>query len=161
MYTFSSLHFCWYFHTILQTRRLRFRTPQVVWWRDWLSQPGCPTPAQFSDHLLMARSQQLPPKGLSEAIDAFIYLFLQQIFIEGLLCARFGAWRSFLLLLHWRAEHHGMKSQSERRSPHTAFSSCAMSLLVIKCLSLPWHTFFMPQSIVILQTSLFWQCKHI
>lgn len=105
---------------------------------------------------------QLPsPKCLSETIDAFIYFFLQQLFIQVLFCARFGAWGNSLLLLHRRAERYGKKSQSERRTSLVAFSSCAMTLLVIKCRSPPWNTFFMPPSIVILQPPLFWQRKHL
>lgn len=79
----------------------------------------------------------------------FYLLLPQQLFIEVLFCARFGAWGSSLLLLHRRAEHNGKKSQSERKTSLMAFSSCAMTSLVIKCRSPPWNTFFMPPSIVI------------
>ena len=156
--SFASLHSRLYFNTILQKSKLRFRAPKSCL-TGWISQSGCQAPVQFSDHLLMSWSQLHPPKCLSEAIDVFIYLFLQQIFIEGLLCAGFGAWGSSLILLHWTAEQREKKSQSERGPLLMAFPSCAMSLLVIKPLSLSWLTFFMPQSTVILQPSLFWQCK--
>lgn len=103
---FASLPSYWYFHTIFQTSRLRIRGTNKS-----LSHPGCRTP-RFSDYLL----SQLPsPKCLSEKIDAFIYFFLQQLFIGVLFCARFGAWGSSLLFLHHRAEQYGKKYQSVRR----------------------------------------------
>ena len=73
---FASLHSCSYFHTILQTSRLKWTQKSIQKLFDeevgFFFQPSCQAPAWFSDHHLMTWSQLPPPKCLSEVIDEFI-----------------------------------------------------------------------------------------
>lgn len=79
-----SLQSCWYFRTILQTGRLRFRAPK-----------GCLRGRlDFSTRLLSTCSISWPPPPFNDVISAApaqmpflsnwcFYLFFQQIFTEG------------------------------------------------------------------------------
>lgn len=159
---FASLHSCSYFHTILQTSRLKWtqKSTQKLFDEEvgFFFQPSCQAPAWFSDHHLMTWSQLPPPKCLSEVIDEFIYLFLQQLFSRACCVPGLEPESVPCSLSTWAPQEEIPKWGGP---PHTALPSLARLLLVIKQLSLSWLSLFLPQSSVILQPSLFWQRKPL
>lgn len=132
-----SLQSCWYFRTILQTGRLRFRAPK-----------GCLRGRlDFSTRLLSTCSISWPPPPphFNDVISAalaqmpflsnwcfYLFIFPTNIYWgpsldpEGALC-------SFSIT---EPSPMGRNPEWERITPHT-FSFCAMSLLVINASHFP------------------------
>ena len=132
---FASLHSCSYFHTILQTSRLKWTQKNTQKLFDGevgffsTKLPSTCLIFRSPDRHLMTWSQLPPPKCLSEVIDEFIYLFLQQIFIKGLLCARFGAWECSLLLVHLSTTRRNPKMRGDLPIPPSHLLPCHCWLL--------------------------------
>lgn len=161
---FASQHSCWCFHSILHTSRLRFRAPKSCLMERLAFSTRLPNTCSifwpsFNDTISAAPSQAPFWRNWC------LYLLIPPADIY---------WRPTVRQV-WSLREFPAPSSSEGWAPWEEIPEwekiapngflilwChALSLLVIKCLSPPWHTFFMPQSIIILQRSLFWQHKHL
>ena len=145
---------------VLDNAQLQRFYPKAIWWRGWIFfSTKLPSTclifwSPFND-MIPAAPSQMPLRS-----NWWVYLVIPpaSVYRGPAVCQ---VWSLRVFFAPCPPEHHKKKSQSEAGPPHTALPSLARSLLVIKQLSLSWLSFFLPQSSVILQPSLFWQRKPL